>query len=156
MIWQVYLNSSQNRRKNYPVSFQEELKYRDFVTEFVCFFICFFCCCCYCCCSAFPLAFSYWFEQATNHKLPHPIWTLIKHHQTPKIQTFLSSVLFWLLHECMFNLIANHKTPCISVFSNFSHYNQSHVTLSLSGKQTLPLSQSSNPLSPAVTQAVAL
>jgi len=28
--------------------------------------------------------------------------------------------------------------------------------LSLSKKQTLPLSQSSNPLSPAVTQAVAL
>lgn len=47
-------------RKNYSVSFQEELKYHEFVAEgFWGFFV-----------QLFPPAFSYSFEQATTHKLP--------------------------------------------------------------------------------------
>lgn len=91
-----------------------------------------------------------------NHPPTTTIWTLIKHHKTPNVQMILCSVLLWLLYKRMFNLILNHKTPCISVFSNFSHRKLSHAVLALSGKQTFPRSQRSDPLSAAATQTVAL
>lgn len=100
------------------------------------------------------LSLSYSFGQETTHKLSQ-----CEHlSNIMKTQIYkLSFALYWpdfYRNACLiwFQTIK----PCISVFSNFSHCKQSHAMVVLSGEQTLPPSQRSDPLSPAATQTAAL
>jgi len=135
-IWHEYLNSSQSRNKNDSGSFQEELPC-SFVTKFI--FFCFV--------QLISLSF---FSVHLNKQTPigcpskniHQISLNLKYSNVPFLHVAV-------LCERMFYLIPNYFAVvgffvffvCLFVFNH---------------KNSLPLSQNSNPVSPAATQAVTL